>query len=65
MSEQRAVVIAVGPEAWKDEKTPRAVPGDRVMVSAHAGLQTKSPVDGKIYRVINARDIFLKITAES
>lgn len=65
MAEQRAIVVAVGPEAWKDEKAPRAKPGDKVMVSAYAGMLTISPVNGKKYRVINARDIFLRIVGEA
>ena len=65
MAEQRATVIAVGPEAWKDEKVPRAKPGDRVMISAFAGQMTVGPKDGKQYRVINSRDIFLRIAQES
>lgn len=64
MAEQRAVVVEVGPEAWKDEKQPRAVAGDRVMISAYAGILTTGPSDGKQYRVVNARDIFLRITDE-
>lgn len=64
-AEQRAIVIAVGSEAWKDESVPRAKVGDKVMVSAYAGMMTISPVDGKQYRVINARDIFLKIMSEA
>lgn len=64
MSEQRAIVVAVGPEAWKDEKKPRAMPGDKVMISAYAGTLTEGPLDGKTYRVINGRDIFLRITDE-
>lgn len=65
MAETRAIVIAVGPEAWKDEKQPRAKIGDKVMVSAYAGTMTTSPVNGKKYRVINARDIFLQIVTEA
>lgn len=64
MAETRAIVIDVGPEAWKDEKHPRAKVGDKVMVSAYAGTMTRSPMNGKQYRVINARDIFLQITQE-
>jgi co-chaperonin GroES (HSP10) len=64
MAEQRATVVAIGPEAWKDEKGPRAKVGDRVMISAYAGMMTTGPRDGKQYRVINARDIFLCISAE-
>ena len=65
MAEQRAVVIEIGPEAWKDEKQPRAQVGDKVMVAAYAGMITTGPLDGKQYRVINARDIFLRIVDEA
>ena len=61
MAEQRAQVVAVGSEAWKDEREPRAMIGDHVMISAYAGFPTVGPLDGKPYRVVNARDIFLKI----
>ena len=63
MAEQRAVVIEVGPEAWKDETVPRARSGDHVMISAYAGMMTEGPLDGKQYRVINAGDIVLRILA--
>lgn len=63
MAEQRAVVVAVGPECWKEESQPRAKPGDHVMVSKYAGHLTPGMKDGKmyIYRVVNANDIFLRI----
>jgi len=61
MAEQRAIVIAVGPEAWIKEKHPRAKVGDHVMISAYAGMLTTGPKDNKQYRVVNANDIFLKI----
>ena len=65
MAEQRAKVIEIGPEAWNDERGPRAAVGDKVMVSAYAGFLTIGPLDGKQYRVINARDIFLRIVDEA
>ena len=65
MAEQRAIVVAIGPEAWKDESVPRAQPGDKVMISAYAGMITSSPIDGMQYRVINANDIFLRIVDEA
>ncbi len=63
-AEQRATVIAVGPEAWLEESQPRAKPGDKVMISAYAGAMCIGPLDGKQYRVINCNDIFLSITDE-
>ena len=63
--EQQAEVVAVGAEAWADEKEPRAAPGDKVIVTKFAGYVTKGPADGKHYRLINDRDLFCRITKES
>ncbi len=63
--EQRAEVIAVGGECWKDEGAPRCAPGDRVIVTKMAGYVASGPKDGKLYRLVNDRDIFCKITAEA
>jgi co-chaperonin GroES (HSP10) len=63
MVEQRVIIIEVGPNCWKDEPA-RAVPGDRVFVSAMSGYMCRGPADGKMYRVVNERDIFMKITSE-
>lgn len=77
MVEQNAVVIAVGPSAWKDEGywepfcwgllrrwvvTPRAAVGERVLVTRFAGYMTKGPADDKRYRLVNDRDIFGAVT---
>lgn len=64
MVDSRAVVIAVGPQAWYDESQPRAWPGDRVLVTKYAGFMAKGPKDGKMYRLVNDRDIFCAITHE-
>jgi co-chaperonin GroES (HSP10) len=64
MLENRAVVIAIGPSAWHDEPFPRAVVGDRVLVTKFAGFTAKGPADGKQYRIINDRDVFCAITSE-
>lgn len=63
MVEQRAVVIAVGPAAWPDEP-PRAQVGDKVLVSKMAGYMATGTADGKLYRLINDRDIFARIVDE-
>ena len=62
VAEQRAVVIQIGPEAWKDEMEPRAAIGDHVMVTKYAGFQATGPKDGEAYRLINDRDIFCRIS---
>ena len=65
MAEQRAVVIAVGPAAWEDEKVPRAKPGDKVLITNFAGMLAKGTKDGKPYRLVNDRDIYCLIKEES
>lgn len=60
--DQRAVVVAVGPEAWKGQAA-WAKPGDRVLVTKHAGYiagegQTQ---DKQTYRLVQDRDIFCRI----
>lgn len=65
MIENRAVVIEVGPEAWAGEKEPRAKVGDKVIVTRYAGVMTIGPLDNQVYRLINDRDIFCRITAEA
>lgn len=62
--EQRAVVVAVGPSCWYDEDQPRAMPGDKVLISAFSGYMATGPKDGKQYRFVNDKDIFARIVEE-
>jgi len=64
MVDSRAVVIATGPQAWYDERQARAMPGDKVLVTKYAGFMAKGPKDGKMYRLVNDRDIFCAIVDE-
>lgn len=64
MLENRGRVVAVGPSAWHDEPTPRAKPGDLVLVTRFAGFSAKG-ADGKTYRFVNDRDIFAGMDAEA
>ena len=64
MLENRAVVVAVGSSAWHDEPSPRAAPGEKVLVTKFAGFMAKGPADGQMYRLVNDRDIFCAITSE-
>ena len=64
MVEQRATVIAVGESAWDDERSPRATPGDKVLVTKFAGYMAQGTKDGKQYRLVNDRDIFARIAEE-
>lgn len=65
MNETRAVIVAVGPEAWKDEKAPRAYVGDKVLVSRYCGSILVGPADGEVYRMVNERDIYARIAKEA
>ena len=59
--EQRAVVIAIGPACWDDEKSgPRCEVGDKVIITKFAGYVTPGR-DGKMYRLVNDRDVFCKV----
>jgi co-chaperonin GroES (HSP10) len=64
MVDMRATVIAIGPNAWHDEPSPRAELGEKVMVTQFAGAMVKGPADGQSYRLVNDRDIFCAITHE-
>ena len=59
--EQRAKIVAIGSEAWKEETKPRARVGDIVLISRFGGHMAKGPLDGKPYRLINDRDVFARI----
>ena len=63
--EQRAEVIAVGPAAWIDEPSPRAQPGDKVLLSAFSGHMATGTADGQQYRFVNDKDIFAQIEVET
>jgi co-chaperonin GroES (HSP10) len=64
MVDNRAVVVAIGPNAWHDEPTPRAAVGEKVLVTKFAGFMAKGPLDGEMYRLVNDRDIFCAVTDE-
>lgn len=61
--EQRAVVVEIGVACWPDEP-PRAKVGDRVLIARMSGYALTGPADGKLYRIVNDRDIFAQITHE-
>ena len=65
MVEQRATVIAVGESCWDDEKSPRAKPGDKVLVTKFAGYMAEGTKDKQQYRLVNDRDIFARIVEEA
>ena len=58
MREIRGQVMEVGPEAWREEKAPRAKIGDWVLVSAWAGVVLKGLDGDEWYRMCNAEDVY-------
>lgn len=60
MLEMRARVVAVGPACWPDEPA-RCAPGDLVLISKMSGALVEGVKDGKQYRAVNDRDVFLGI----
>jgi len=61
--EQRAVVVEIGPACWPNEPA-RAKVGDRVLIARLSGYSLTGPADGRLYRIVNDRDIFAQITHE-
>lgn len=61
MVETRAIVVAIGPLAWEEEKVPRAYVGDKVLISKFSGVMAKGTLDEKMYRLVNDRDIYCRI----
>ena len=72
MVDNRAVVVAIGESAWKDEgywkpvlgglwrwwvQVDRAKVGDKVLITKFAGFMAKGTGD-EAYRLVNDRDIF-------
>lgn len=55
--ENRVRVIEIGSSSWDGEREPRAKVGDIVLVTRLAGFRKKGN-DGKLYRLVNDRDIF-------
>lgn len=64
LADTRCIVVECGPHAWHDEPTPRAKSGDRVLVTKYAGFMATGTKDGKLYRLVNDRDIFCCIVEE-
>ncbi len=61
--DQRAEVIEIGPACWPDEPA-RARVGDKVLISKFAGHLATGPNDGKLYRLVNDRDVFARLEVE-
>lgn len=62
--ENRMVVVEVGPFAWNDEPKPRAEVGDVVVTTNYSG-SVATGADGKLYRMVNARDIYCTIDVKA
>lgn len=60
MAQVRAIVVALGFEAFQDCVANWTKRGDTVLIAKYAGLYHTGP-DGKQYRVINDTDIVARI----
>lgn len=60
LAEQRGVILALGSEA----DVGVAKVGDKILFSKWSGQIAVGTLDGKKYRIVNDRDIFLKIEGE-
>jgi co-chaperonin GroES (HSP10) len=56
----QAIVLEVGRTAWDDEPVPRARVGDIVLIAGFSGRMATGQ-DGKLYRIVNDRDIFCTV----
>ncbi len=56
MAQTEGVIIAVGNNAWADQKEAWAKVGDRVIFSKYTG-HVRVGADGKYYRIVNDLDI--------
>lgn len=59
-SETRGIVMSVGEDAWVEERKPRAVVGDKIILGTYAGSVMVGVRDGKTYRMVNDRDIYCR-----
>lgn len=66
MLEDRGIVVQIGTEAWCDEKEPRCAVGDKIYMPYMAGrmIGSDQSFDGKLYRLINDRDVVAVIEKE-
>jgi len=51
-------LVAVGPEAWFDSKSPQAKVGDKVMFARFAGWAIEEGDDKELFRLMNDEDLF-------
>lgn len=59
LGEMRGTVVELGTHCWPGEP-PRAVPGDRVLISKYSGVILQG-ADGELYRLCSDQDIFCGI----
>lgn len=71
MREMRATVIELGEDCYKHygangwiQMPPRCKAGDNVLISKFAGVIVRGPLDGKIYRLCNAEDVFCRLRGD-
>lgn len=63
LAQTEGVLVAIGNNAWSDQKEPWAKVGDRVIFAKYAG-HNREGRDGKLYRILNDLDIGAVILGE-
>lgn len=63
MREIRGQVMGIGPEAWREERVPRAKVGDFVLISQWCGVVLQGIDDGEWYRMVNGDDVYCGTSA--
>ncbi len=61
---QEALVVALGPDAYKDFRSIWAEPGDKVLVTRYSGESRDDIEEGFSYRIINDEDVLCKLIEE-
>ena len=56
MKQTDGVVVAIAPDAFYDERSPRCKVGERIIMAAYAGMVRKGN-DGRTYRLIKDDDV--------
>lgn len=60
MGQTDGIIVAVGDDAWDDQASPFAQPGDRVVFGRYNGLLRKQP-NGKSYRLISDLEVVARL----
>ncbi len=61
LAQQEAVVVELGPDAYKDFHSNWCKPGDHILIARYSGESRDDIEDGYSYRVINDEDVLCRL----